>query len=172
MERALGTSSILDWVEDHCSRLATLGLTNDSHIRFTKPLLDRVGIQEIRESTLVDGLAQISPADGGGFRIELLPLRRRPWDQRFWIAHEIAHTFWFRKGSNQIPLSDLQVRYGTDSTIEWLCNRAAAALLIPKFLMEMRKNNSLFQLASGQLHLMASCATNLRVSERLLARRI
>ena len=171
LQRALGTTSILEWIETECSRLASFGLSNGVCVRLTKQLLDKAGIREVVSAVRINGLAAITPCDDGGFKISLKPILSKQ-DRRFWIAHEIAHTLWYRKGSSPPPLSNMQARYGADVTIEWLCNRAAAALLVPRVLLHDQQDSCFGQLRAGQLHLLEKCAAELDVPPRLLARRL
>jgi hypothetical protein len=172
LQRSLGTSDILEWIEGKCSQLARLGLSADGCIRITRPLLQAAGITEVVPSTRISGRSCITPCgDGGGLRISLRPLSTEQ-DRRFWIAHEIAHTFWCRRGTPGLPLSSMQARYGEDITIEWLCNRAAAALLVPSLFLSESGHLTLNRLRRGELHLIEKCASELDVPPRLLARRL
>jgi hypothetical protein len=171
LEQSLGTDDILEWIEDECSRIACLGVSNNGCVRLRKSLLESVGIKEIVSTRSANDLAHISPRADGGFTLSLRGLLTKQ-DRRFWVAHELAHTLWYRKGSNRLPLSKMQARYGEDATIEWLCDRAAAALLVPRMFLNDSKRDSLTRLQEGQLHLIERCASELDVAQRLLSRRV
>jgi hypothetical protein len=170
LARALGTHDLMEWIEDECSRLAVAGLSNGC-VRLNRSLLDQVRIRDIAVTMETDGLAKLLPDGHDGFKVRVRPFSSSR-ERRFWIAHEIAHTLWYRRDSNHVPLSSLQSFVGPDSTIEWLCNRAAAALLIPRTLLDDSNQLALHGLRDGDLHLLERCAVALDVPERLLARRI
>jgi hypothetical protein len=73
---------------------------------------------------------------------------------------------WFAPCSTE-PLSPLQRALGDDRTIEWLCNRAAAAMLIPR-----NEVQSLARDMPRLLHHVPVVAKHYLVPERLVARRL
>ncbi len=170
LQRALGTDDLFEWIEHRCGQLAAQG-TRAGRVKILPSLLKAAGVNELVRQPGMAAVGQLSPLPSGGFRISVCKLATRS-DRRFWIAHEIAHTLWFRRGSNRIPISVMQPRHGIDPTIEWLCDRAAAALLVPKVFLEDSQRVSLSRLQSGELHLFRACADELDVPPRVLARRI
>lgn len=167
---ALRTDNISNWIEQKCQDLASLGLYR-GRVEFTKRLLEAANIREIRTEARLPAAAAILPLETGGFVIAVRPTRSSR-DRRFWVAHELSHTFWYQPNSNGIPLSRRQAMFRDDRTIEWLCNRAAAALLIPRLLLFENPSRHTVRLIGGDLHLLGECATQLQVPERLLARRL
>jgi hypothetical protein len=170
LQRICGTTDLLAWVEDRCSQLASLGLSNHC-IRLSKSLLESAGIAEIVSAAQINGLASLSTSDQTSYKISVRPFLSSQ-DRRFAIAHEIAHTLWYRPDAAGIPLSRLQAPYGVDETIEWLSNRAGAALLVPKLFLEDYPHDTFVHLYRGGIHLVPPCARQLDVPERLLARRV
>jgi hypothetical protein len=165
LERRLGTRDLLEWLEVTCERLATLGQTHTGAVDFSGALLRDRNIQSITRKPYLPALQTIVPTHAG-YAINYGPFQHVQ-DQRFGIAHEIVHTFWFAPGSAGKPLSPLQRATGDDPTIEWLCNRGAAAILLPR--------SEVLGLANQVpmvLHQIASTAHRYLVPERLAARRL
>jgi hypothetical protein len=165
LQRRLGTTDLLSWIEQEVERLAALGRTHLGRIEFGRDLLRACGIVRFAAKPNLGALASINPSEHG-YELFYRPFQRVT-DQRFWIAHEIAHTFWFDPKRRGRPLSPLQSVLGPDPTIEWLCNRTAAALLIPA--RELSPFKDRFEEA---LALIPELARRYVVPERLLARRI
>ena len=171
LQRICGTPDLLVWLEGRCSGLARLGISNRCVVLTSKSLLESARIAEIVCASKINGLACLTASALNGYKISVRGFLSSQ-DRRFAIAHEIAHTFWYRTDATGIPLSRLQAPYGIDETIEWLSNRAAAALLVPKLFLEDYPHDTLIQVYMGSLHLLQRCAHQLDVPERLLARRV
>lgn len=62
--------------------------------------------------------------------------------QRYFIAHEIAHTFFFNTKSN--PIRDYKFFPYGSKEIEFICNRIARAILMPNIVL----NNKIHKLSS------------------------
>ena len=165
LERRLGTSDLLQWLENETERVANLGRTHTGCVRFSQSLLRDRAITIIRAGTHLPALATIRPVESG-YEIAYASFARAE-DQRFAIAHEISHTFWFAPGVDGRPLSPLQRALGDDPTIEWLCNRAAAAMLLPR-----SDVSELVEHAPNVLHEIPDLARRYVIPERLVARRI
>lgn len=91
-----------------------------------------VGCDREQASTL----NRLFAADGTG---GLLPphLQKRA---RFTIAHELAHTFFYDESSGA-PQMKFEVNHPkTQKSLEYSCNHVAAALLLPRKLLEARLN--------------------------------
>jgi hypothetical protein len=90
---------------------------------------------------------------------------------RFAIAHEIGHTYWLK---NTLSISNLQNTVGHNATIEYLCDRFAAALLLPKrdLLKRLELENVLRDMTIPPLHLIQSIAKRYRVADQAVARRL
>jgi IrrE N-terminal-like domain len=164
LERRLGTESLLNWLEDEAARVSALGTTHTGAVGFTERLLSDRRIVRLLRKPYLPSLASIRTSVAG-YEIFYRPIQRIE-HQRFWIAHEIAHTFWFSQERLGSPLSPLQSALGPDDTIEWLCNRAAAALLLPK--SDLKKH----AFDATYLHVIPKLAKTHLISERLVARRL
>jgi hypothetical protein len=165
LERRLGTEDLIEWLETEAERISRLGQCNGGAVAFSPALLKDRSIVVLRSKAYLPGLQTIVPIDCG-YQVNYSPYQRLE-DQRFGIAHEIAHTFWFGQGKLGKPLSPLQLTIGEDKTIEWLCNRAAAALLLPRSDMKNLQAKMPFV-----LHMIADVAKKYLVPERLVARRL
>lgn len=165
LERRLGTSDLVEWLEREAERLAQLGRSHTGRVDFSPALLGDRRIAKLQAKPNLPALATIRWRPSG-YEIAFASFHRRIEDRRFAIAHEIAHTFWFMPGSME-PLSPLQRALGDDRTVEWLCNRAAAAMLIPR--------SDVLNLAHEMpriLHHVPVLAKQYLVPERLVARRL
>jgi hypothetical protein len=165
LERKLGTTNLIDWLEMEAERIANLGRTHRGTTAFSSSLLRDRRIVMLRSKPFLPGLQTIV-ATSRGYEVNYSPFQRIE-DQRFGIAHEIAHTFWFVKGEFGVPLSSLQRSIGEDKTIEWLCNRAAAALLLPRSQLEYALRQF-----PAILHLIPEISRTYLVPERLVGRRL
>ena len=172
LAQRLGTDDVLRWLEEKTAGLARLGWKKPGHVELGPRLLNAAGISECVGDLRVANDAQIEPDGAGTFRIRHHCFVSQE-NQRFWIAHEVIHTLWFREGGKGEPLSRRQRMVGSDPTIEWLCNRGAAALLVPRGALESLALNEGYRLddTSLPIHLVISFAQRLRVHPRLLARR-
>lgn len=166
LERRLGTRDLVEWLEKETARVAALGRNEHGPLAFSSALLRDRSISLIRPKPYLPALQTISKTTQGGYEICYSPFQRIE-DRRFGIAHEIAHTFWLAPEEGGQPLSPLQRGLGDDPTIEWLCNRGAAALLLPRSDVAEFVGQPL-----KTLHLIPSIAKHYLVPERLVARRI
>ena len=149
-------------------QLASLG-SQGGPVRFTEELLKSRGIgRVIRDSSGRMSDEAAIEFEGSAYLIRYAaPLRSTRI--RFSLAHEIGHTFLAdQKGR---PISALQ--YGTDPTVESVCDFFARALLMPRQLLIAR----LEWLSPGKwsvppLHLIPRLATEFDVSEQVAARRL
>jgi hypothetical protein len=90
---------------------------------------------------------------------------------RFAIAHEIGHTLWFAPGKGTEPLSPHQIALGYDREIESLCDRFAAALLLPRASFHAWVDHVSQANGPSFLARMPETARRFRVPERAVARR-
>jgi Zn-dependent peptidase ImmA (M78 family) len=173
----LGTSDVFQWIEGEASRLARLGWRSPGVVRLSDKLLHARGIVKVEPTvSALPRTAFITNNEDGSYTIyykkSVFGTRLR-----FAIAHEIGHTLWLRLDENSKqsrPISPYQQVFGDDPTIEHLCNRFAAALLVPREpatriylgLLDQRIANPL------ALHLIPSLARRFDVDEQLVARRI
>ena len=81
----------------------------------------------------------------------------------------------------KLPLSDFEVRFGRDSTIEWLCHLFASALLIPQYLLDElvtpKQENLLFEYKNFNnkptaISSIPILSKQLQVSEHIFVRRV
>jgi hypothetical protein len=165
LERRLGTSDLLEWLENEAERVANLGRTHVGRVQFSQVLLRDRGIGVLHARPYLPALATIRWR-GTGYEVAYSSYQRTE-DRRFAVAHEIAHTFWFAPGTEGQPLSLLQRVLGDDPTIEWLCNRGAAAMLLPRG--DLTK---VLESAPNVLHRIPELAKRYVVPERLVARRV
>jgi hypothetical protein len=93
LQQRLGTNDLVEWLETASTRLAELGRTQLGRIAFTSTLLRDRRISVLLPKPYLSALATIVPRCGR-YEVYYRPFQRVE-DQRFWIAHEIAHTFWF-----------------------------------------------------------------------------
>ncbi len=132
LERRLSVKDIFEWIDDEAQKLASLGMIGGDAIHFTKNLLESrkiIGLVS-REEPFVTEDACIKN-EGAGFivyYVQSLP----PARIRFAIAHEIGHTYWMDGIDCTKPLSPMQAGITGDQSIEYLCDRFASALLIPR----------------------------------------
>ena len=168
LQRQIGCEDLLEWIEAEAMRLARLG-SQGGPVRFTEELLKSRGIRRvIRDSSGHMSDEAAIEFEGSAYLIRYAaPLRSTRI--RFSLAHEIGHTFLAdRRGR---PISALQ--YGTDPTVESVCDFFARALLMPRDKLIAR----LEWLSPGKrsvppLHLVPRLATEFDVSEQAAARRL
>jgi IrrE N-terminal-like domain len=126
----LGAQDLLEWIESQAEQLGALDPAADrGPITLLPQILRARNVRRIIDDSSVQR-ARIVPGEGG-FEIRLnpaLPLLA----QRFAIAHELGHTFWFASRYDTTPLSPYQWVGARDPQIEMLCDRFAAALLLPR----------------------------------------
>jgi len=166
LERRLGTADLIGWLERESERVAQLGRRESGHIDVSSAeLLRDRRVGKLRAVPYMPALATIQARDGS-YEIRYVPYQRRE-DTRFGIAHELAHTFWFSPTQPGEPLSPLQRALGDDPTIEWLCNRGGAAILLPR-------GDVMSFIGEGPrgLHRIPELAKRYVVPERLVARRL
>jgi hypothetical protein len=177
LQRRLGQKDLISWIDKEGERLASLGLRSNSwNVEFTPSLLSDRNIQGISAGRISSD-ARISPVDFGVYRItfrEGLPDYGPYYPRRFAIAHEIGHTYWFASDSKGLPLSPYQNRVGADKTIEGLCNRFAACLLLPRERL-LKALTFLSAWKEGELaplHIIPTLSDYFRVAERAIVQRL
>jgi len=173
LAQRLRTDDVLGWIEKRTTELARLGWKEPGYVNIIGPrLLAECGIGDCVVDTQLPSLATLTPRGDGSYVIRHHVFSADE-DHRFWIAHEVAHTFWILPDGSGRPLSPHQCAVGSDPNIEWLCNRAAAALLVPRGLLEALLRERGYKLSDDPppVHLLESFARKLRVTPRLLARR-
>lgn len=135
LERKLGVDDLPSWLDEEAERLSHFGTTHAKwEVVFTDALLKERNIESISAAN-VSGDASISLGPRNKYEIFYkpgLPDFGPYYPRRFAVAHEIGHTYWFENAKSCKPLSSAQRVSGPDSTIEILCNRFAASLLLPK----------------------------------------
>lgn len=121
--------------------------------------------------------ANITLNDHGQYEIKFkrgLPDFAPYYPRRFAIAHEIAHTYWFAGPNTCSPLSSLQRRSGTDRTIEIICNRFAASLLLPRrrVIRAMQLLATNFEPTLLPLFAIPKLSEYFKIAERAVAQRL
>jgi hypothetical protein len=173
LERRLNVNALIPWIEEEAERLALAGLQKSGRIEFTPELLSRrsvIQIQYLPANNLTSRGRIVPAAIGSGYRIDVrrnLPIAAR----RMTIAHEIAHTYWFRKGNDGLPLSPDQ-QSGTDEDIETLCDLFAVALLIPRFSFACFIPHQLEDTCVQMLNRLPELSAHLGVPQRAVGLRI
>lgn len=167
----LGTVDLLQWIEQRTTGLARLGW-REGRVALSRDLLESAGIVGVAYDPLVEGLAEMRPAEGGHYQVKVRGFPSAV-QRRFSVAHELAHTFWFAPDLPARALSPWQSQLASDPTIEWLCNRAAAALLVPRGLLEhgIRRFGSHIDADPPRLDLLWDFAAQYQVPLQMLARR-
>lgn len=166
------TDDIVEWVDCEGQRLASLGKVDKGYINVvSEKLRQERNILRVFRDDAISADACIVPQEDF-YRVHYrIGVKQH---LRFAMAHEIGHTYWFKAGGGGQPLSSFQRRVGEDPEIEWLCNRFASALLMPRDYLfeqigkEARKLIGRIPL----LHLIPSMARFFFVSEEVAARRL
>lgn len=174
LERRLRTHSLLHWIEETAQELSRHG-SRGTWIDLSKELLQQVGVESNIYSSTVLGTSHLRVEESGSALIEHRNFRSLE-DRRFWIAHEIGHMMWRDPKAKQRALSPFERQLGADPTIEWLCNRFAAALLLPRNLLAQtfvkHSGVSTDKVPCCDVKWVPIMAHALQVPERLLVRRI
>lgn len=170
LEKRLGTEDIFAWIESQAEELATLGRCASGWVRLTRDIFRARHIEEVKPGKVL-GKANIFRGKTG-YLVEFA--RGLPDEvRRFAIAHEIGHTYWFDGSAPGVSVTPLTWKGGRDPNIEYLCNRFAAALLLPRnstrhwFLREGPAAPE----AVPPLHMLRSAAQHFRVPEQAVAKR-
>ena len=171
LEYRLRISDIFSWIDQEGERLAQFGLCENGCVEFTESLKKESRIDAIKmiSNGVIGEDACIIPHNE---RYQILYKKGLPENRmRFAIAHEIGHTYWLK---NMLPISNLQNTAGRNTTIEYLCDRFAAALLLPKkdLLKRFELENVLKDETILPLHLIQSIAKRYRIADQAVARRL
>lgn len=171
LEVRLRTPDLFRWIDEEAERLAQKGLTARGSVDFNEAICHERRIVRIAERDL-SGDACMEDLDDG-FVIYYRPRLPIP-RMRFAIAHEIGHTYWFEANGGRKPLSPFQSPFGTDPTIEYLCDRFASALLLPRnsFLSRIKRLCHSDEVRIPPLHLIPRLAKEYSVAEQAVARRL
>jgi len=173
LENKLDVCSLFSWIDEEGERLALLGLTNGGYVEFTDAIKRERNIADILPGRVLNEDACILPEKNQRYVIyykNKLPIHRR----RFAVAHEIAHTYWFAPGGLCQPLSSIQRNATIDPNIEYLCDRFAGALLLPRMhlLQVLRHCGYRDRLEVPPLHLIQSLSRMYNVADQAVARRL
>ena len=174
LESRLHTDNLYDWIDKEAEGLAALGFSRDGYVDFTIELCRARKISNIisvsGNSTVEDACIRAENNQYVIYYKNLLPVYRR----RFAIAHEIGHTYWFFPDAGEQPLSPIQYHIGNDLNIEYLCDRFAAALLLPRGHVRIFLMNQSSSLKSNipPLHLIPDLSFKFRVADQAVARRL
>jgi uncharacterized protein DUF955 len=163
----LGVSDVLEFIEREAEALSKLGIRNEGAIRFTNTLLHSRGITGLRAIKGVS--AAVLVPRGTGWEIHYNDNLPRPV-LRFTVAHELAHTYFMQRVSGR-PQSIYSTGTGIHEVIEYLCDRFAAALLLPREHFGVWLYQQGFEAASPRLDLLSSAARRFDVAPQAIARR-
>jgi Zn-dependent peptidase ImmA (M78 family) len=174
LEMKLETADLLSWLENKAESLSAYGDTG-LWIEISPAILNEFGVEKYVYSKDTLGMASVILAEKGKHIIQHHRLGAIE-DQRFWIAHELGHILWRNPNNPTERLSRYERTLNSDPTIEWLCNRFAAALLLPRSVL-LRTITKFGMVVNGEIDYrkigqIPKLAKALRVSEQLLARRI
>lgn len=170
LERRIRCADIFDWIESQAEALAGLGTISGAVVVRWSMLRAR-NIRRVVDDKSVARACIV--ATGDGFEIRINPILPR-LARRFALAHELAHTFWFANQRETTPLSPREWRGGRDPVIEHLCDRFAAAFLVPR--QRLASSLSAFGAAVSddipRLDLVSRIAESFDVAEQAVARRL
>lgn len=174
LELRLGVSDIFSWIDNEGQHLAEYGMCSHGCVEFNDKLKKECNISNIKmiPNGIIGEDACIIPKDE---QYQILYKKGLPSNRmRFAIAHEIGHTYWFRNSGNTFYISPLQTTIRHNSSIEYLCDRFAAALLLPKkdIIKWLEINNILNDMSIPPLHIVQAIAKRYRVADQAVARRL
>ena len=167
LERQLGCEDLFTWVEGEANRLSSIDTGHATHVRLTRRFFRERNIVCVERDTSLDQHATIRhTVDGYVIRL----LRGLPPNRaRFVLAHEIGHTYFMNADGS--PISNMQLQH--PETVESLCNFFARSLLLPRKRLASRlRDLGWHTLCMPALHMIQSLATDFRVAEEAVARRL
>jgi Zn-dependent peptidase ImmA (M78 family) len=169
--RHLGSNDIVKWIEERATQLSSQYWSEGEGMSLSTRFLETMRISQVK-SAVIEGSASLRSGLNGYVVLVKsgLPVQTR----RFAIAHEIGHTLFLDEKFSSKALSNLQWTIGRDPTIEHLCDRFAAALLIPLWRLRQSVENSLLD-GIGDVppfHLVETLSREYRVPEQAMFRRI
>lgn len=170
LERRIRCADIFDWIECQAETLAGLGTGGGAVVVRWSMLRARNILRVVNDHSVARACIV---AAGDGFEIRINPALPR-LARRFALAHELAHTYWFANRRETTPLSAREWRGGRDPVIEHLCDRFAAAFLVPR----QRLTRSLAAFGATvsddipRLDLVSRIAESFDVAEQAVARRL
>jgi Zn-dependent peptidase ImmA (M78 family) len=170
LERRIRCADIFDWIECQAESLAEFGANSGAVVVKWSMLRARNILRVVSDQSVARACIV---ATGDGFEIRINPALPR-LARRFALAHELAHTYWFANHREMMPLSPREWRGGRDPVIEYLCDRFAAAFLVPR----QRLATSLAAFGATvsdeipRLDLVSRIARSFDVAEQAVARRL
>lgn len=172
IESRVHTDDLFAWIDEESEKLAELGIDRSGSVEFTDELLRSRHISESCAVPLAAERAFIEFRDGNYvvYYKKDLPSTRL----RFAIAHEIGHTYWVTQGSGNGSLSPIQAALYTDPGIEYLCDRFAVGLLLPKgrVLESIEQLGCAIDSPVPPIHAIEPIAAQYRVDAQMVARRL
>lgn len=173
----LNTGDVVSWLDDVAQDLSNIGRRANGAVAITKKLLATRNIARVQPRANMVKAAYIIPGPEGyeiyyNQQIDEYPWPTASMHRRFVVAHEIGHTLWFKPDGKCEPLSDRQTTRFGDMTIEYLCDRFAAALLLPRGALQEYLQGR--DACKGQplLHLVPGLARHFGLWEQAAARRL
>jgi hypothetical protein len=172
IESRVHTDDLFAWIDEESEKLAELGIEESGSIEFTDALISSRHISELCVASLSTERAFIEFKDGS-YVINYkkgLPSPR----QRFAIAHEIGHTYWVAQNRENASLSPIQAALYSDPGIEYLCDRFAVGLLLPKkrVLESIKHFGCSIDSPVPPLDVIEPVAAQYRVDAQMVARRL
>lgn len=172
IESRVHTDDLFAWIDEESEKLAELGIDSGGSVELTDALMRSRRISEVCAVPLSAERAFIEFKDGNyivNYKKDLPGTRRR-----FAIAHEIGHTYWAAQSSEFGSLSPIQATLYSDPGIEYLCDRFAAGLLLPRRRVLESINQLGFAIDSPvpPLHAIEPIAAQYRVDAQMVARRL
>jgi hypothetical protein len=162
----LGVSDVLEFIEDEADALSELGIRSE-RVRFTSALLHARGITGLRAVPGVS--AAVLVPHGLGWEIHYNDSLPRS-TLRFTVAHELGHTYFMQRVGEQAQ-SIYSTVTGTHSVIEYLCDRFAAALLLPRRRFSAWLFERGFDAETPRLDLLSAAARRFDIAPQAIARR-
>ena len=172
LNKKLGCSDILDWLEIEAEQLANLSFSKSTHsVKLNRAIFAARSVKSVEKYQKLTQDACIVPVSEG-FKIQYrqgIPRERL----RFALAHELGHTYFFLRPGSVKSLSGFQAAEG--STIESLCDYFAGALLLPtqrllRMINAFGGDDSLE--SPPPLHLVFALAQEFSVAPQAVARRM
>ena len=132
LEFIIGCDSLYEWIQVEAENLAKLGQVNcSSVVKVASNLLKARNIVRTKRvlSKNFKKDACIESTGDGNYEIKFNPMHGLRQRERFSLAHEVGHTYFFEKGKTTpvAPLLELQ-----PTNLEHICDAFARSLLIPR----------------------------------------
>lgn len=175
LARRLNTPQPEDLIEVEAQKLAKISIKANGYVPLTASLFKAAGLVGVRREHSRRGAGALAHLQRSSSGLEVVVSSvLEPRDVRFAVAHEIGHLLWLADRGELGALSPLQSRLNSDARVESLCNRFAAALLMPRdtVLEWLDQVEPAWRQQPICLHLIAPLATHFGTPERAVTRRL